>query len=337
MQSISFESRTMKSSIARTGGALLLAIGTLAASVPAFAQSYPSRPIRLIVPYAAGGTTDIIGRIFAEAMSKELGQPVVVDNRNGSGGVVGANLVAKALPDGYVLGVATVSTLATAPAAMKTIPYDPLNDFVPIADLASVPNVLTVNPKTPAKNIQEFIALLKANPAKYSFASSGTGSIAHMDGEQFKSVTGTTMVHVPYRGSGPALNDTVAGMVDAQFDNLSSSLSFIQSGMLRALAIASPARVPELPDVPTYAEAGLKELNNVAWFGLVAPAKTPADIVRRLNNAVNVALKDPVVLARLKKNGALADGGTPSQFASRIEKELALRKDIAVRQHIVLE
>ncbi|MBP6726181.1 MAG: ABC transporter substrate-binding protein, partial [Thauera sp.] len=207
----------------------------------------------------------------------------------------------------------------------------------PVVDVASVSNVMTINAKIPAGNMAEFIALLKAHPGRYSFASSGTGSIAHMDGEQFKSVAGVDMVHVPYRGSAPALTDTVSGQVAAQFDNLSSSLSFIQSGMLRALAVAAPRRVPELPDVPTYAEAGLPALNNVAWFGLVAPGRTPPEIVRKLNEAANAALQDPALLAQFRKNGAIADGGTSQQFAQRIEKELAARKDIAVRQHIVLE
>ena len=311
--------------------------GVLFAMPSAFAQQYPSRPIKIIVPYAAGGTTDIIGRILAEALGRRLDQPVIVENRNGSGGVVGANAVAKAQPDGYTLGIATVSTLATAPAAMRQIPYDPIRDFVPVVDVASVSNVMTINAKIPAGNMAEFIALLKAHPGRYSFASSGTGSIAHMDGEQFKSVAGVDMVHVPYRGSAPALTDTVSGQVAAQFDNLSSSLSFIQSGMLRALAVAAPRRVPELPDVPTYAEAGLPALNNVAWFGLVAPGRTPPEIVKKLNEAANAALQDPALLAQFRKNGAIADGGTSQQFAQRIEKELATRKDIAARQHIVLE
>lgn len=314
--------------------ACLLCLATTAAESQ---TAYPSRPVKLIVPYAAGGTTDIVGRILAEALSRRLGQPVIVDNRNGSGGVVGANALAKAPPDGYTLGIATVSTLATAPAAMRQIPYDPIRDFLPISDVAVVPNVVTVNPQIPAENMAAFITLLKAHPGKYSFASSGTGSIAHMDGELFKSVTRTDMAHIPYRGSGPAINDTIAGQVAAQFDNLSSSLSFIQSGMLRALAVASPRRVPELPNVPTYAELGLAELNNMAWFGLVAPAHTPDEVVRKLNEATVAAMKDPQVLSRLKAAGASPDAGTPAQFASRIAKELEMRKRIAAQQHIVLE
>jgi len=183
----------------------------------------------------------------------------------------------------------------------------------------------------------EFIALLKAHPGTYSYASSGTGSIAHMDGELFKGVTGTDMVHVPYRGSGPALNDTVAGQVAAQFDNLSSSLAFIQSGKLRALAVTAKERAPELPNIPTYAEAGLGELNSMAWFGLVAPAGTPPDVIKRLNEATVAALRDPDTSARLKKSGATPDAGTPAQFAQRIERELALRKRIAAQRRIVLE
>lgn len=302
----------------------------------AHAQAYPERPVRLLVPFAAGGTTDLVARIVADGLGRELGQPVVVENRGGGGGSIGAEALTNAAPDGYTIGVATVSTMATNPATNAQTPYDPLKDFVPIINLVNVPNVLSINPKTPAGNLQEFIALLKANPGKYSYASAGTGSISHLDGELFKSLTGTDMIHVPYRGSGPALNDTLAGQVSAQFDNLPSSIAHIQAGKLRALAVASTARVAGLPDVPTFAEAGLPAMDNMAWYGLVAPAGVSPAIVARVHDAAAKALQDPAIRQRLQDRGALVDGGTPEQYAALIKRELELRKRIANEQNIKL-
>ena len=304
----------------------------------AAAQSgaYPNKPIRLIVPFAAGGTTDIVARIVANGLSQELGQTVVVENRGGGGGAIGAEALVKSPNDGYTLGIATVSTMGTNPATNAKTPYDPIKDFTPITNLVNVPNVMTINPQVPAKNMKEFIALLKANPGKYSYASAGTGSISHLDGELFKSVTKTNMVHIPYRGSGPALNDTLAGQVTAQFDNLPSSMPHIQGGKLRALAIASPQRLPALPDVPTFAEEGLPEVNNVAWYGIVGPAGTPPAVVKRIHDAAVKALQIPAVRDRLIESGSLIDGNTPEQYAAQIVKELALRKRIAKEQNIQL-
>jgi len=314
----------------------LAALGLMQASL-VHAQSYPNKPIRLIVPFAAGGTTDIVGRAVSDALGRELGQPVVVENRGGGGGAIGADALAKSAPDGYTLGIATVSTMATNPATNAKNPYDPLKDFAPITNLVNVPNVLTVNPKVPAKNLKEFIALLKANPGKYSYASAGKGSISHLDGELFKFITKSDMVHIPYRGSGPALNDTLAGQVNAQFDNLPSSMPHIQAGKLRALAVAAPKRVEGLPDVPTFAEAGMKDMNNMAWYGLVAPAGTPAAIITRVHDAAVKALQDPNVKRRLADSGAYTDGNTPAQYAAQIKRELDLRKKIARDQNITLE
>lgn len=302
----------------------------------AHAQGYPERAVRLLVPFAAGGTTDIVARIVAEGLGRELGQPVVVENRGGGGGAIGAEALTKAAPDGYTIGVATVSTMATNPATNALTPYDPLKDFVPIINLVNVPNVLTVNPGTPARTLAEFIALLKANPGKYSYASAGTGSISHLDGELFKSLTGTDMIHVPYRGSGPALNDTLAGQVSAQFDNLPSSLAHIQAGKLRALAVASSSRVASLPEVPTFAEAGLPAMDNMAWYGLVAPAGVKPDVVNRLHDAAARALQDPALRQRLQDRGSLVDGGTSEEYARLIQRELDLRKRIATEQNIKL-
>lgn len=315
---------------------LTAAIVGICASGAAVAQAYPNKPIRLIVPFAAGGTTDIVARIVANGLSQELGQTVVVENRGGGGGAIGADALVRSPNDGYTLGIATVSTMATNPATNAKTPYDPIKDFTPITNLVNVPNVLTVNLQVPAKNMKEFIALLKKEPGKYSYASAGTGSISHLDGELFKSVTKTNMVHVPYRGSGPALNDTLAGQVNAQFDNLPSTMPHVIAGKLRALAIASPQRLPALPDVPTFAEEGLPEVNNVAWYGIVAPAGTPAAVVKRIQEASVKALKMPSVRDRLLESGALIDGNTPEQFGAQIAKELELRKRIAKEQNIVL-
>jgi tripartite-type tricarboxylate transporter receptor subunit TctC len=318
----------------------LIAAAVLAACLPltAAAQAWPTKPVRLVVPFAPGGTTDIVARILTERLSKELGQVVVVENRAGGGGMIGADLVAKAAPDGYTLGVATVSTLATIPATTAKMPYDPVKDFSLIINLVTVPNVMTVNPKNvPVKDMKEFIALLKKNPGKYSFASSGTGGISHLDGELFKALTGTFIVHIPYRGSGPALNDAIAGQVDIQMDNLPSSIPHIKAGRLHALAVMSDKRIADLPDVPTFAEVGLKEANNVAWYGLVGPAGLPPEIVNKVNTAANAALKDPQVIARFAEGGSIAAGGTPQQFAQNAARELALRRDIVKKQKITLD
>lgn len=298
------------------------------------ADAYPNKPIRLIVPFAAGGTTDIVARVVAEGLGRELGQAVVVENRGGGGGSIGADALARSAPDGYTLGVATVSTMATNPATNPKTPYNPLKDFAPITNMVNVPNVLTVNPAVPAKSVAEFVALLKANPGKYSYASSGAGGIGHLDGELFKSLTQTDMVHVPYRGSGPALNDVIAGQVNAQFDNLPSSMPHIQAGKLRALAIAAPKRLPALPDVPTFAEGGLPEMDNMAWYGLVAPAGTPQAVIDRIHDATVKALKDPKIAQRLADGGSLVDGNTPVEYAAQIKRELELRQRIAKERNI---
>ncbi|WP_427313127.1 Bug family tripartite tricarboxylate transporter substrate binding protein [Cupriavidus sp. H39] len=326
----------MKAVLNAGAAACIVALG-LAHVGLAQAQSYPAKPIRLIVPFAAGGTTDIVARAVSDGLGRELGQPVVVENRGGGGGAIGADALAKSAPDGYTLGIATVSTMATNPATNPKNPYDPLKDFAPITNLVNVPNVLTVNPKVPAKTLKEFVAMLKANPGKYSYASAGKGSISHLDGELFKDITKTDMVHIPYRGSGPALNDTLAGQVNAQFDNLPSSMPHIQAGKLRALAVAAPKRVEGLPDVPTFAEAGMKDMNNMAWYGLVAPAGTPAAIITRVHDAAVKALQDPNVKRRLADSGAYTDGNTPAQYAAQIKRELDLRKKIARDQNITLE
>ena len=302
------------------------------------AQAYLNKAVRLIIPFAPGGTTDIVGRFISDRLGRELGQPVIIENRAGGGGTVGADFVAKAAPDGYVLGMATVSTLATNPAMNPKMPYDATRDFFAIINLVNVPNVMTVNPvNAPVKDIKEFIALLKRNPGKFSYGSGGAGSISHLDVELFKVLTGTFMVHIPYRGSGPATNDVIAGQVISQIDNLPSSLPHIKGGRVKALAVMADARVEGLPDVPTFAEVGLKEANNMAWYGLLAPAGTPRDVTDKIRAAAIRTLADADTRKRLIDSGAIIDGSSSDAFAQKIATEQALRRDIVRKQKLTLE
>jgi tripartite-type tricarboxylate transporter receptor subunit TctC len=317
----------------------LNAVGTTAItfSLPAFAQTkFPSRPITFIVPFAPGGTTDIIARIVAEPMGKLLGQTIVVDNRGGGGGTIGAIALRNAAPDGHTLGIATVSTMATNPAVNPNTGYNPL-DFVPITNLASTPNVLAVNSQFPAKNLSEFLELVRKNPGKFAFVSSGTGGVGHLMGEIFKDTTKTFITHLGYRGAGPALNDVIANQVPILFDNLPSSLPHIQSGRLRALAVASPKRVPQLPDVPTFAEAGLTPVNDGVWYGIIGPKDTPAEVVKVVHEAALKTLQIPEIRQRIIATTSEPIGNTPAQFAKQIQSELDKYKRIVQSRKIVLE
>jgi tripartite-type tricarboxylate transporter receptor subunit TctC len=296
------------------------------------------KPITLIIPFPPGGSTDIVGRIAAEGLSKELGQPFVVDNRGGAGGAIGAKAIAEASPDGYTLGIATVSTHVVNPVVRgNALGYDALKDFTYVSQIAAVPNVVSVHPSVPARNMHEFIAYLKNNPGKLNFGTPGNGSLGHLIGETFKFAAKVDMVHVPYKGGGPALNDTLAGQVQVLFDNLPSSLPHIQAGRLRALAVASDKRVAALADVPTFAEAGLPLVNDPSWFGLVAPSRLPADFVAHVHAALRRALKQPETLKRLEAVAATPIGNTPDQFreavaanieaSRRIERENGLKFD----------
>jgi tripartite-type tricarboxylate transporter receptor subunit TctC len=302
----------------------LAATAALALAAPAGAQpAYPLRPITLVVPFPAGGSTDLVARVVAEKMGADLGQQIVVDNRGGAGGNVGSAAAAKADPDGYTILMGTVATHALNPALYKKMPYDPVTDFAPISLLVVVPNVLVVNPDFPAKDVAELIALLKAEPGKYSYASSGNGTPLHLSGELFKSMAGVDMVHVPYKGAGPALIDVMGGHVPIMFDNLPSSTEHIKVGKLRGLAVTTAERAPSMPDLPTIAESGLPGYETYTWNALFAPAGTPPAVIARLNEAAVKALADPEVQAKLQGFGATIVGSTPEALAAHVQAELA--------------
>ena len=295
----------------------------------AAADTYPSRPVRLIVPFPPGGTTDIVARVVSQEIRPNFGQVMVVENRAGAGGVIGATDTAKAVPDGYNLGVATVSTVATAPVMQPNVPYNPITDFTPIINIAATPNVITVNPAFPARDFNGFIAELKKNPGKYSYASTGTGSITHMQMELFMAQTGVSMVHVPYKGAGPALVDEVGGHVLVMLDNLPSSLPFIQEGKLIPIVVAAEQRVPALPNVPTLKEVGLPKVNRMAFYGIYGPKGLPPDVVAKVHDAVKKTLDEPGVRAKIEQTGSIVLGNTPAEFAQQIATEYETYKKLA--------
>lgn len=304
-----------------TCAATLLAAPVLG-SLPAQADAFPTRPIHLVVGYAAGGSTDQIARIVGQKLSEELGQPVVIDNKPGAGATIASDSVAKSAPDGYTLFMSTIANTINT-TLYRRLPFDFERDFAPVSLVATVPNVLVVNPDVPAKTVQEFIALAKKNPEKIYFASSGSGSSIHLSGELFNMVAGVKLTHVPYKGSAPAVVDLMSGQVQAMFDNLSSSLPYIKAGKLRALAVTSATRSPAAPDIPTMAEAGLPECEVLSWFALVAPAKTPQPIIDKLNAAVVKLLADPSTKQQFDNIGADPASSTPAALAALISSETA--------------
>lgn len=295
------------------------------------------RPIRLIVPFPPGGSTDITARLLAEPMTRLLGQTVIIENRGGAGGSIGMMEVAKAAPDGSIFGVATVSTHGVNPAVYKTLPYDPIKNFAPVTELVQAPGVLVVHPSLPVNNFAEFLAYLKANPDKLSFASTGNGTISQMWAELFKTTTGTAMVHIPYKGAGPALTGILGGQVMVYFDQVASAMPHIHSGKLRALAVSWPTRLEPLPDVPTYAEVGFAANNDPSWFGLVAPAGTPEATITRMRDAAAKAVNEPAVRARLADLGLFPAGTTPAQFGETIRKEIEKMQGLAKQTGISIE
>ncbi|MGK9168248.1 tripartite tricarboxylate transporter substrate binding protein [Inquilinus limosus] len=297
------------------------------ASAQDLAASYPNRPVTIIVPFAPGGNTDLFGRLLADEMSKTFGQPFVVENKPGAGGAIGAELVAKAEPDGYTLGMATVSTHAINPWVYKDLAYDPVKDFAPVSLSATLPNLLVVNPSFPAKSVPELIALLKAEPDRYSYASSGFGTSIHLAAAAFEQQIGSRMTHVPYKGSAQALGDVVAGHVDMIFDNIPTAVEQAKAGTVRPLAVTGLQRAKVLPDVPTVAEF-IPGFDITSWQGILAPAGTPPAIVAKLSAEAQRIMRLPEIRARVEALGAQPIGSTAEEFAAYIKTETAKYKPI---------
>ena len=298
---------------------LILSLGT---AQPVLAQDYPNRPVTLDIPFPAGGSTDLVGRLIGEGMSAELGQPVIIENRGGGGGSLGTAHLAKQPPDGYAVMMGTVSTHALNPALYRNLPFDPVKSFAPVSLLVIVPNALVVHPSFPANTVEEFIALLKANPGKYSYASAGNGTPGHLSGELFKTMAGVAMQHIPYQGAGPALVDVISGQVPIIFDNLPTASGYIKSGKLKALGVTTLKRAPSFPDLPAVAET-LPGYETYSWNALFAPAGTPPSIVAKLNQAANKAPATPKVQARLADFSAVSVGSTPQELEAHVKAELA--------------
>jgi len=294
----------------------------LTAALPAFGQAYPTKPVKVVVPFPAGGTTDILARHVAAKLSERLGQQFIVDNKAGAGGNIGTEFTAKADADGYTIMMGTIGTHAINISLYNKLGYDPVKDFAPLSLVAMVANVLVVHPSVPAKNVQEFIALAKAQPGKLNFGTPGNGTSGHLSAELFKTMTGTDLIHVPYRGSGPMLTDLLGGNVQFTFDNLPSALPHIRSGALRALGVTTPKRWPSTPDIPTIAEQGLPDYSATAWFAMYAPVKTPAPILAKLNSEIDAILKTPEMKAQFDQQGAEPVGGKPEVLADLMKTEI---------------
>jgi tripartite-type tricarboxylate transporter receptor subunit TctC len=316
---------------------LLTAAGLFALAGAALAQPYPSKIVKLQVPFAPGGTTDIVARVMSEPLGRALGQNVIVENKAGGGGIIGANETAKATPDGYSLGMATVSTTAANPAINPKVPYNAETDFTAIINIAATPNVIAVHPSFPAKNYKEFVAVLKKSPGKYSYASSGTGGIGHLQTELWKTLQGVFVTHIPYTGAGPALRDTVGGQVEIVFDNVPSALPHIKGGRLIAMAVAAPQRLAAMPDVPTFKELGLEPVNRMAYYGIIGPKGLSRDVVDKVNAAARKALEDPAVRKRIEDTGSVVIGNTPEQFAQQMKDELAVYRKVVDTAKLKLE
>ena len=299
-----------------------LVVAGAAAALPAAAQTYPVRTIRYVVPFPPAGATDILARWVAEKITPPLGHPVVVENRPGAAGGVGTDLVAKSPPDGYTILMATAAQSISETLYVKQ-PFSFARDLTAVALIARVPNVMEVHPSVPARTVKEFIALAKSRPGQLNFASSGSGTTLHMSGELFKLMTGTDIVHVPYKGSAPAITDLMAGNVSVMWDNLPASMPYIKAGRLRAIAITTAQRYPAFPELPTVAESGVPGYEASAWFGVVAPTATPREVIARLNSEINRAVNLPDMKERFAQQGATPASGTPEDFATWIRAEIA--------------
>ena len=311
-----------------------------AAALPAWAQAgrYPSRPITLVVPFAPGGSVDVSGRAIADRLGKWLGQTIVIDNRGGAGGAIGTSFVARSAPDGYTLIVTSQTTHVVNPAVTPNLSYNAEADFAPITLIDRLSNVLLVNAALPVKTLDEFVAYVKAHPGKWNYASSGLGSVAHLSMEVLKAKLGLDITHVPYKGAGVALNDLLAGVVQVTWNNLTSNLSNIANGKLRALAVAAPQRVAQLPAVPTFDELKLPDLNLTSWTGLAAPARTPDAVVARLYEGMRTILAEPATRQSWEARGAiLPEAITPSQYRQEISQRIQFYKNLVKTHKIALE
>lgn len=311
---------TRRFALGSIASAVVLGAGLLGGT-SALAQAYPTKPVTIIVPFAAGGTTDILARIIGQALTAELGQSVVVDNRAGAGGNIGGQAAAKAAPDGHTLFMGTVGTHAINASLYKKMPFDPVKDFAPLTRVANVPNLLVANPAPPYKSVKDLIAYAKANPGKVNFGSSGNGSSIHLSGELFKSLAKVDMQHVPYKGSAPAVTDLLGNQIGIMFDNMPSAIQHVRSGKLVPLAVTTAKRSPELPNVPTIAEGGVPGYEATSWFGMFAPAGTPAPVLAKLNAAIVKVLGQPDVKKKINEQGAEVYSETPEQFAAFIQAE----------------
>ena len=304
--------------------ALILSLIALvcALALPAHAQSYPSKPVRMIVPYPPGGGNDTFGRLFAAKLGERTGQPFLVENRPGAGTMIGTEAAARSAPHGYTILLSSIATHALSPNLYSRVPYDPIKDFAPITLLGIAPTVLVINQELPAKSLQELISLAKSKPGALAYASGGNGTPPHINAEVFKAVAGVDLLHVAYKGGGPALTDLMAGRVHVMLDTAASAMPHVRGGKLRALALSAPKRSAEYPDLPTFAEAGLPQYDTNAWYSMHAPAGTPSDIVRRLNRELVAILKDPEILARFKQLSTDPVGNSPEEFGAFVKAEL---------------
>ncbi len=312
--------------IAAAGCALAITVAGIQCA--AYAQAYPVKTIRFVVPYAPGGTSDILSRLISQKLTERWGQQVIVDNRAGAGGAIGAELAARAAPDGYTLVIGVVANMALSPGLIAQLKYDPTRDFEPVTLIATVPIMIASHPSLPARNVPELISLAKRNPGQINFGSSGTGGLPHLSGELFKRLAGVDLLHVPYKGSAQAVTDTMAGHVQVIFDLMPSTLPHVKSNRLRGIAVCSAARSPAAPDIPTVIESGLRNYEVTSWFGVLAPAKTPKDIVAQLNAEIHRVIALPDIRQQFAVQGAEPTGNTPEQFRQLIREDIARWSDV---------